>query len=243
MPIEQISGEVYGKINDSQLAVADFLTFLNENKKLDYHTKGELQIGYNNLINIDLLKTNADMLFDELFLNKTPKGIIILSESYLTKLCSIGALTLEQIACSLIGKYDPFKPEKKEKLENIKKTVKEYAGPELSKSFLDNFMGIFNEVSNLRNMASHSNLAKNLFLKEEFKKGSWDSERQKNPLYNSRPKQSMYGFLKGDLSIIHQNGEASLTDKLNEYSIKYLEMVKDVYNGLLNHNKSFMVKL
>jgi len=247
MNIESLSKELYLGIEQSQLAVANFSNILNNISNKNLKNEGELQIAYNTFVNLDLLKTNSDMLNDEIFFSdkKDPNRIILLNESYLTKLGAIGTLTLEQIACSLMGEYDPLNPGKKVKLNRIKDVVQNYAGPELESSFFEGFLGIFNEVKGLRNKAAHSNLTKEIFIQEQLSVDEILKTRKwvvNKPLYGSEPqKKKMYGFIKGTL-MLDKKETSSLTEKLNEFGSKYLKMVTDVYSGLSNYKKSFITE-
>jgi len=238
MENKKIRKGLYDKINDSKLAVAEFGNLINKITNKSEKNKGELYIAENNLQNIDLFKTNADMLNKTLATNKCPNEIILLNELYLIKLGSIGTGTLEQISSSLLGKYDPSKPNKKTSYKEIEDTIKKYSGKELSKSFLEDFNGIFNEFKNLRNESAHSNLAKKILVKEDSNYRKNDS---KNLFYINK-KQPKESFDKKDLVLKLDGTESGLTDKLNEYGVKYLKMVEDLYKGLSDYSKKFIIE-
>lgn len=241
MERESIGNESYKLINQSANAVKEYINLINKVGLKDYMHKGELKLSYENVSNIRLLKTNLDMLNENFSTRRIPNEIILLSEMYLNKLGAIGTLTLEQIATSVLGKYNPFEPNKKVPLEKIKKTIETYSGEKLSDSFFNGFYGIFEEVRTLRNEAAHSNLVQRILSKEPLKQGSWDSQREKDLLWNMQFKSPSPEMLKGDLLIDSKNGEIGLTEKLDEYGSKYLTLVKDVYEGIKDYRGQFIV--
>lgn len=243
MEFEYFNKEMYNSLQESQSAIEGFLDVFGSLKELRPKHIGELKLMQDNFTNHYLLDTNMTMLNDELFdpSKKDPAKIIIFSEYYLTKLGSIGTLTLEQIASSLVGSYDPFNSKKKPKFEEIKKVIEEYANPELKGLFLEDFCNIFTEVRELRNKAAHVNLGKDILIKGPFNPGTWDSQREISPIYAAEIGKDRYGIFKGDLMINSKGNKSSLTDRFSEYGSKYLKMVKSVYENLSNYRKQFIV--